>query len=84
MAPPELEELMAKAVNAYRNGQPVVVISSADEPLHGREVLETVRDLAMPLEAFFVKGVDVKLWNTSEYPEMLEAARKLFMEGKEW
>jgi hypothetical protein len=49
MAPPELEELMAKAVNAYRNGQPVVVISSADEPLHGREVLETVTDLAMPL-----------------------------------
>jgi hypothetical protein len=84
MTPPEFEELMARAVNAYRNGQPVVVFSSADESLHGREFLETVRDLAMPLEAFFVKGVDVKLWNASEYPEVLGAARRLFMEGKEW
>lgn len=83
MTASQFEQLMAYALNAYRNGYPVVVFSSSREPLHGHEFLETLIDLSMPLEAFFIDGVAIELWNTSKYAEVLEGARKLFMEGKE-
>jgi hypothetical protein len=79
----DFETLMDYALQAYRNGYPVVIFSSAREPLHGHEFLETVADLSMPLQAFFVDGVAIELWNTSKYAEALEGARKRFMEGKE-
>lgn len=81
MARASFDQLMAYALRAYRNGYPVVVFSSADEPLHGREFLEAVTDLGMPLQAFFVRGVARELWSASKYPDALEAARRLFMAG---
>jgi hypothetical protein len=54
MTPTLFEELMANALNAYRNGYPVVVFSNNHEPLHGREFLEAVVDLSTTLMAFFV------------------------------
>lgn len=82
MTPTLFEELMASALDAYSNGYAVVVFSNTREPLHGREFLEAVVDLSMPLEAFFVAGVTTELWTVSKYAEALERARKRFMEGE--
>ena len=79
----DFETLMNRALQAYRNGYPVVIFSSTREPLHGHEFIEAVVDLSMPLQAFFADGVAIELWNTSKYAEALEGARKLFMEGKD-
>ena len=79
----KFEQVMAQALSAYKNGYPVVIFSSNREPLHGQEFLEAVVDLSLPLEAFFVDGVATELWDASKYAEALEAARHLFMQGKQ-
>lgn len=57
----DFETLMNRALQAYRNGYPVVIFSSTREPLHGHEFLEAIVDLSMPLQAFFVDGVAIEL-----------------------
>jgi hypothetical protein len=79
----EFNKAMEYALDAYGNGYPVVIFSRAEEPLHGHEFLQTVIHLSMPLDACFVKGVPLDLWNDSEYPDQLEEARKRFMGGDE-
>jgi hypothetical protein len=76
---------MEKALEAYRTGNgPVVIVAPNGGVIHGKEALETVAMMGKSLKAFVFYGVDVHRWNTSNWPEVLEAARELFMHGVKW
>ena len=73
----EFENAMAKALETYRIGEhPVVILSTDSGVIHGRKFLEAVVDLNVPMDAKVIFGIDVDQWNSSEWPEILEAARR--------
>jgi hypothetical protein len=73
---------LTQAVEAYRRGRPVVVQSSENHLLHGEETLRTIADLDLPLKCFTVQNVPQDKYDASDWPEILEAARRTYMEGK--
>ena len=75
------EEALIDALLQYADGYPVVIRDRDGGILHGRESLESLIALDMPLTAVVVSGIPVEEWNASEWPERLEAARQLFMQG---
>lgn len=60
----------------------MVVLSDSEGLLHGHETLETVVSLNLPLEATVIVGIPAEEYYNSEWPEILEAARQVFMENK--
>jgi len=50
--------------------------------LHGDDTCKTVVELKMPLKILQINDVDQHLFNASDWPERLEAARQVFMEDK--
>ena len=68
------------ALEAYSRGIPVVVISSDKDLLHGRETLEVITSLGAQLECLTIRGISADDWKNSDWPEVLEAARKLLFE----
>ena len=80
----EYTTIIHVARDAYRNGQPVVVLSRDDAPVHGHGFLKTIVELEMPLTAVVIRGVSVNEWNASDLPELLAAMEQLLMEGVPW
>jgi hypothetical protein len=76
---PEVDKLLTGAFLAYSEGQPVVVLDKDEAVLHGVETLKSIVDLEMPLDAAVVRGVPRDYFESSEWPEVLEKARQLFM-----
>ena len=68
------------AVESYSRGIPVVVISGDGCLLHGRETVDVIAQLGTALKSFVIHGVSGDDWNNSDWPELLEAARQVFME----
>lgn len=48
-------------------------------PIHGRETLEVIIHLGTAIECLTIRGVPLDDWNDSDWPEVLEAARLVFM-----
>ena len=78
----EIDSILGEAVAAYKYGCPVVVLSEENDLLHGEETLKTIKDLGLSLKCRIFKGVPLKYWNDTDWPEILEAARLVFMQGK--
>jgi len=75
------ENALHRAVAAYREGHPVVVLSDEGATLHGEDFLRAVRDLSMPLEARVIRGIPKAEFEASDWPEILEAARQVFLKN---
>jgi hypothetical protein len=58
----------------------VVIRSAKGSVLHGQETLEMIKSLGAALECVVIEKVPVADWNDSDWPEVLEAARRVFME----
>ena len=85
MSPESLESycfkgLMQRAVQAYRDGEPVVVRDLDGSVLHGMETLKQIRDYGMELTCRVITGVDRGMFEASAWPEALEAHRRIFCE----
>jgi hypothetical protein len=67
------------AVEAYSKGTPVIMYAEGGGVIHGRETLEVITRLGTPLDYVEIHDVSVEDWNNSHWPEVLEAARQVFM-----
>jgi len=69
------------AVEAYSRGVPVIVLSTDDKYLlHGRETADMVAQLGTTMKCLMIHDVSGEDWNNSDWLEVLEAARRVFME----
>jgi len=68
------------AVEAYGRGVPVVVLSTDEDLLHGEETLQVIARLGTALRFLTIRDVSVDDWKNSDWPEVLESARQVFME----
>jgi hypothetical protein len=57
----------------------VIVYSTEGGVIHGRETMKAVIDTGIQLECLAIHDVAVDDWNNSDWPEVLEAARQVFM-----
>jgi hypothetical protein len=72
------------AVKAYSEANgPVVVVTSDDHYAYSREDLQSIVDLGLTVTGGIVK-IDATLaeWNASDWPEIFEATRQLWLNGK--
>ena len=67
------------AVEAYAKGSSVVVFDDAGAVLHGRETLELIKSAGIGLDCLVIRDVNSKAFDDSHWPEILEAARRVFM-----
>jgi hypothetical protein len=72
------------ALEAYRGDRPVVVFSAESKNLlHGAEDLESMKAAQIELTcAVLVIDGTADDWNASDWPEIFEAARRLWLNGK--
>jgi hypothetical protein len=70
------------ALEAYSRGVPVVLLSTRGDLLHGRETLEVIAKLGTELECLTVPDVSADVWEKSAWPEVLEAARQVFVKQR--
>ena len=68
------------AVRAYAEGHPVIIFENGGGLIHGQETLEVIRATGIQLACVTIRGVPLDDWNNSDWPEMLEAARRVFMQ----
>ena len=71
-----------RAVKSYASGRPVVVLSTEGTLLHGSQTLEMIISLKLPLEVVVVRHVPQDLYEATDWPAILEAARQVFMRTK--
>jgi len=77
------QEGMQLATETYSRGLPVIVFSVNEELLHGVEDLKAILALNAPLEAHIIRlDNTVEDWNESQWPEIFEAARRLWLQDK--
>src|SRR2546430_2243272 len=69
------------ALKAYAEGHPVVVFSTEGALLHGEETCRAIVDAGVTLDATAVEDIPKVEFEATDWPEMLEAARRMFMEG---
>jgi hypothetical protein len=74
----EIDQKLNRAVDAYKAGQPVVVLDEEGHHLHGEDFLKGVADLNMPMRAFMATGIPRAYFEATDWPEVLEAARQVF------
>ena len=67
------------AVHEYSEGRAVVVKATDGGVLHGRETLQAIIDTGASLECSVIRDVDREQFEASDWPEILEAARQVFM-----
>lgn len=77
------DEGIVTAMRAYSKDKPVVVFSASQELLHGAEELKTILGMDVRLECTII-GLpnSAEEWNESDWPELFEAARQLWMSGR--
>lgn len=78
-----IDKLLNEAVAAYSDGRPVVVRDENGSLLHGEEFLKGIVALgqSMPdfrMGAIVFHGVSRKYFESTDWPEILEAARQVF------
>jgi hypothetical protein len=78
---PQFIQWMRDAFQAYQSGKPVVIMNKSGGVIHGIEELAAVGHLTSA-ECFVVRNVDVDQWNASEWPDVLQAAREVYLLGK--
>ena len=72
---------LQEAVNAYRHGLPVVVLDRDENLLYGTETLEIIAQTSVSLQCKVIDGIDRIAFEESDWPEILEAARLVFMQN---
>ena len=71
---------MQIALAAYNTGRPVIVFSTEGNLLHGVDELKAIVDTQVGLECQVIRPeVSQSQWNESEWPEVFEAARSLWL-----
>ena len=74
---------MQLATENYSKGLPVIVFSVNEELLHGAEDLKAILAMNAPLEANVIRlDNTAEDWNQSNWPEIFEAAGRLWLQGK--
>jgi hypothetical protein len=63
---------------------PVVVLDEQGNILHGEETLRAIVDTNASLGVLTIEGINRERFEASDWPEMLEAAREVFMANKEF
>jgi len=76
----EFENQMESALRAYIDERPVVVKDKHGSVLHGGETLRQITELGVPLDCVVIEGVDRELFESTTWPEKLEAARLVYWE----
>lgn len=76
----KFEAQMDTALRAYSNELPVVIKDERGSVLHGKEILKQVVELGVSLDCIVIDGVDRDLFESTTWPEKLEAARLVFWE----
>jgi hypothetical protein len=74
---PEIDARLRSAVQAYKEG-PVVVLDEDKGCLHGEDFLDNVITAGITMNAYVVFDIPLDYWNASEWPEILEAARRVY------
>jgi hypothetical protein len=68
-----------RAINeGYRSGKPVIVLSNEGKVLHGRKELEACVRSGTSVSTAVIRGIKVEEWNKSDWPEAMEAARRVY------
>ena len=74
----EFTQSMLDAFRAYQSGKPVIILDKSGSAIHGKAKLEAIDDSTLQ-ECFLVRDVDVDQWNASEWPDILEATRQVYL-----
>jgi hypothetical protein len=74
---------LMQALWNYAQGLPVAIFDTTGSLLHGQETLKAITDTGASLETLVLLGIDRAGFEATGWPEELEAARRLFMEGTE-
>jgi hypothetical protein len=53
----EIDQRLNKAVDAYKAGQPAMVLDEEGHHLHGEDFLKSILDLDMPMRAYIVTSI---------------------------
>jgi hypothetical protein len=68
------------ALDSYQRGRPVIVKANDGGILHGQETLKAIIETGTPLECAVIDGVDRKEFESTDWPEVLESFRLVFMQ----
>jgi hypothetical protein len=71
-------DLIRAIKEGYRAGKPVIVLSNEGKVLHGREELEACVRSGRCVTSAVIRGIKAEEWNKSDWPETMEAARKVY------
>jgi hypothetical protein len=71
---------LTEAIHSYAAGKPVVVMASDGSVLHGEETLKGIAELEISLSAKFFYGIDRTAFEATDWPELLEGARRAWLE----
>jgi hypothetical protein len=58
-----------------------VVFSTEDKLLHGDDTLKAIVDTGAPIEVTAIRDIPQVEFEATDWPEILEAARQMFMKG---
>ena len=81
MPNPEHERKLFLALQAYAEGYPVLIFSDEGVLLHGEETCRAIVDTGVSIDAKDVEDIPKVEFEATDWPDMLEAARRMFMEG---
>ena len=80
--PEKLRSLAERVLAAYQQGRPVVLFDKEGNVLHGKETLEVVAQTGARIETLRIGDIDRQEFETSDLPELCEAARQVWLEDK--
>jgi hypothetical protein len=76
----QMHNAIMEAVTSYSKGTPVVVLSPDESVLHGKDTLKAIVELGCDLQVNIVRDIDRGAFEATDYPEILEAARRVWLE----
>lgn len=81
LSEPEQVRALFGALLCYIEGHPVVIFAPNKAVLHGTETLEGIVGANVGLNCACIFGIDPHEFESSDWPELLEAARINWMQG---
>jgi hypothetical protein len=75
-------DIAQTVLESYRNGVPVVLFCEGGGILHGIETLETITATQVSQECLTIRGINRRAFESSDLPELCEAARQLWLARK--